>query len=66
MKMQDAIYILELKYNKSAEKAIEQIKEKNYAVAFVSDPRPVYAVGLNFTSNCHTLDSWTIEKLNNE
>ena len=66
MKMQDAIYILELKYNKSADKAIGQIKEKDYAVAFVADPRPVYAVGLNFTSNCHTLDSWTIEKLNNE
>ena len=66
MKMQDAIYILELKYNKSADKAIGQIKEKDYAVAFVSDPRPVYAVGLNFTSNCHTLDSWNIEKLNNE
>ena len=63
MKMQDAIYILELKYNKSAGKAISQIKENDYAVAFASDPRPVYAVGLNFTSNSHTLDSWTVEKL---
>ena len=63
MKMQDAIYILEFKYNKSTEQALMQIKEKDYAVAFASDPRPVYAVGLNFTSNSHTLDSWTVERL---
>ena len=60
--MQDAIYILELKYDKSADHALSQIKEKNYTVAFASDPRPVYAVGLNFTSNSHTLDSWTVER----
>jgi len=63
MKMQDAIYILELKYNQSAEKALSQIKEKDYAVAFASDPRPVCAVGMNFISNNHTLDSWTVERL---
>lgn len=63
MKMKDTIYILELKYDKSAVKALSQIKEKNYAEAFASDPRPVYAVGLNFTSNSHTLDSWTVERL---
>ena len=63
MKMQDAIYILELKYNQSADKALAQIKEKDYAVAFASDPRPVYAVGLNFTSSVHTLDSWTVERI---
>lgn len=63
VKMQDAIYILELKYDMSADKALSQIKEKNYAVAFAADSRPVYALGLNFTSNNHTLDSWTVEKL---
>ena len=71
MLMDDAIYILELKYTrkartrgkKVADKALSQIKEKNYAVAFAADPRPVYAIGLNFTSNSHTLDDWTIEKL---
>ena len=63
MMLEDTIYILELKYGKTAEAALSQIKEKNYAVAFAADPRPVYAVGLNFTSNSHTLDDWTIEKL---
>ena len=71
MMMEDAIYILELKYTrktrthgkKTAVKALAQIKEKNYAVAFAADPRPVYAVGLNFTSNSHTLDDWTVEQL---
>ena len=47
----------------SVSNALSQIKENDYAIAFASDPRPVYAVGLNFTSNNHTLDSWTVEKL---
>lgn len=36
---------------------------RGYAVAFAADPRSIYAVGLNFTSNNHTLDSWTVERL---
>ena len=63
MILEDAIYILELKYDKTADKALSQIKEKDYAVAFAADPRPVYAVGLNFGTNSHTLDDWTVEKL---
>ena len=63
MKMTNAIYILELKFNHTVQKALSQIKEKDYAVAFASDLRPVYAVGMNFTSNSHTLDGWAIEQL---
>ena len=63
LKMKDAIYVLELKYNKTAEAALQQIKAKDYAVAYASDPRPVFAVGLNFTSNNHTLDDWTVEQV---
>lgn len=63
MKMTNAIYILELKFNHTVQKALSQIKEKDYAVAFASDLRPVYAVGMNFTSNSYTLDGWAIEQL---
>ena len=64
LKMKDAIYILELKYNKSSDAALDQIKRKKYAVAFAQDPRPVYAVGLNFNPEKHTLDDgWQVEKL---
>ena len=55
-----AIYIIELKYGKTAEEAVSQILSKNYAVRFVADTRPVYAVGLNISEDRRTIDSYKI------
>lgn len=63
LKMPDAIYILEFKYGKTTEDASQQIKEKDYAVRFASDTRPVYAVGLNVSTERRTIDSYIIEQL---
>ena len=64
LKLKDAIYILELKYDKTSDEALEQIKRKKYAAAFAGDERPVYAVGLNFNPETHTLDDgWKVEQL---
>ncbi len=63
MKLQDAIYIFEFKYDKTVEEAMEQINRKDYAVRFAADPRPVYAVGLNINSQRRTIESYEIEKL---
>ena len=64
MRMKDAIYILELKYDKSSDAALDQIKRKKYAVAFAQDPRPVYAIGMNFNPATHTLDDgWQVERI---
>ena len=62
--LKDAIYVLELKYNHTAENAIKQIKRKRYADAFLTDGRPVWAVGLNFNPTTRTLDDdWQVEQL---
>ncbi|MBQ8701897.1 MAG: AAA family ATPase [Prevotella sp.] len=63
IKMTDAIYILELKYGKTAEEAVEQILRKNYAARFAADPRPVYAVGLNISKDRRTIDSYKVVKI---
>ncbi|MBR1484472.1 MAG: AAA family ATPase [Prevotella sp.] len=60
LKMPDAIYILELKYGKTAEEATDQIIAKNYAVRFAADQRPVWAVGLNISEDRRTIDSYKI------
>jgi hypothetical protein len=60
LKMQDAIYILELKYDKSAGEATQQILIKDYAVRFAADPRPVWAVGLNVSADHRTIDSYEV------
>jgi predicted type IV restriction endonuclease len=63
LKVADAIYILELKYDKTAEEATDQIIAKDYAVRFAADQRPVYAVGLNISKDRRTIDSYKIVKV---
>lgn len=52
----DYIYIIELKYNKSAQAAIDQIIEKEYALPFASDSRRVFLIGANFNSRKRRFD----------
>ena len=60
LKMQDAIYILEFKFNKTAREATEQILTKDYSVRFAADPRPVLAVGLNISEDRRTIESYEV------
>lgn len=45
----DTIYVMELKFNKSAEEALAQIETKHYADAFKMSGKKVVKVGLNFS-----------------
>ena len=60
LKLPDAIYIIELKYGKTADEVTDQIIAKNYAVRFASDVRPVWAVGMNISQDRRTIDSYRI------
>jgi len=55
-----SIYVLELKYEQDAQVAIRQICDKNYAAAFAEDGRKVYKVGINFSADRRSIDSWQI------
>ena len=63
LKVPYAIYIIELKYGKTAEKATDQIITKDYAVRFTADQRPVWAVGLNISEDRRTIDQWKVVKV---
>ena len=60
LKLKDVIYIIELKYGKTANEAADQIISKDYAVRFAADPRPVVAVGLSISEDRRTIDSYKI------
>ena len=45
----DTIYVMELKFNKSAEEARAQIEAKHYADAFKMSGKKVVKIGLNFS-----------------
>ena len=56
------IYVIELKFNKSAQEALEQINAKRYAKAFAMKQKEVVKVGLNFAvkDEVNTLE-WVID-----
>lgn len=62
METHDTIYVIELKFNKTAEEALQQIKDKHYADAFALKGKPVIKIGINYTitEEVSTLD-WVIE-----
>ncbi len=61
LKTDNTVYIFELKLNKSAREALEQIDLKNYPERFALYGLPIVKVGINFSSKTRTLDGWAIE-----
>ena len=57
-----ALYLFELKLNKSAEAAMNQINLKNYPSRFALTGLPIVKVGINFNSETHTIEDWIIEE----
>ena len=48
METKDTIYVIELKFNKSAQEALDQINNKHYADAFALKGKTVEKIGMNF------------------
>ena len=61
MRTTHALYVIELKLDKSADSALAQINLKNYPERFALCGLPVVKVGINFDSESHTLSDWIIE-----
>ena len=54
----DYIYLFEFKLDKSVEEALAQIEEREYALSFAHDPRKLYKIGVNFSSETRRIESW--------
>lgn len=50
VKTEKYIYIFELKINSTPEVAIRQMEEKRYGLPFEADPRKVFLIGINFST----------------
>lgn len=55
------LYLIELKINSSADAAINQIDLKDYPARFALQNLPIVKVGINFSTNEHTITDWVIE-----
>ena len=58
----DYVYIMELKYNRSAEEALRQIEEKEYALPWSVDSRTVIEIGINYSSEKRRIDDWAVKR----
>ena len=55
------VYIFEFKRNGSAAQALQQIEEKGYATAYAADPRPLYKIGVNFSTQTGTVEEFLVK-----
>ena len=62
LKTDKYIYVMEFKLEGTAEEALRQIEEKNYALPFASDPRKLYKVGVNFSNGIRGIEKWKVEE----
>ena len=58
------IYVIELKLNKSAEAAMQQIHDKNYALKFRNRGKKIMLIGANLDSERGQLTDWIKEEYN--
>jgi hypothetical protein len=56
----DYVYIFEFKLDKSADEALQQIEDKQYAKPFEHDSRKLYKIGINFSTQTRRMDGWKI------
>lgn len=55
------LYIIELKLNKDANTAMQQINLRNYAQRFALCGKPITKVGINFNTKSGHIENWIIE-----
>ena len=57
------IYVMEFKLDGTAEEALHQINDKQYALPFAADSRKVLKIGVNFSNTTRNIERWVVEEL---
>jgi hypothetical protein len=60
--MPKGIYVMEIKYNHTAQEALDQIDRKGYAEKYRLDGRPVTKVGIAISSEKRSITDWKQEQ----
>ncbi|MBD5237610.1 MAG: ATP-binding protein [Bacteroidales bacterium] len=60
LRTSEYVYIMELKYDRSAEEALSQIKEKKYSLPWSVNGRKIIEVGINYSSEKRRIDEWKV------
>ena len=55
------LYIIELKFNGTAQQAIQQINNKEYSLPFEQQERKIIKIGANVSTKTRNIENWIIE-----
>lgn len=58
----DYVYIFEFKLDGTADAALQQIEDKGYAQPYAADPRTLYKIGVNISSDTRTVAEWKVRQ----
>ena len=61
LKLADAIYVFEFKYDGTPEEALAQIESKQYAIPYQTNGRRIVKIGVNFDSTTRSIGEWKIK-----
>ena len=60
MHTDDTIYVFEFKFDKSAEEAIQQIRDKGYFKPHLASPKKRIGIGINFSKEKKEIEDYLI------
>ncbi len=63
VQLDNAIYAFEFKLDKTAEIAIQQIKDKGYLEPFRNENKPLIAIGVNFSTEMKAVEEILVEEV---
>ena len=55
------LYIIELKFNGTAQQAMEQINNKEYSLPFEQQGRQIIKIGANVSKETRNIENWIIK-----
>ncbi len=61
----EVVYVMELKYDGSAEAALKQIDDKGYLVPYSASGKRLVKIGVNYDSAKRTIGEWIVKDDNN-
>ncbi len=62
MYMPDTVYVFELKVDKSADEALQQIDDKGYMLPYHAEGKRLVKIGISFDSKQRTISEWKIRE----
>jgi hypothetical protein len=67
IRFSDKLYIIEFKFNDNddlSDEALQQIKDKEYALKFTVEKKDIYGIGISFSKDTRNINGYKVDKLN--